>query len=94
MSISYNDSDNNRYARDMPKICLRYAQDMHEICPRYAQDMNEICPRHAKDMPKICQRYAQYMTTRNTVLTKHLPVKTSSQVDKHLPKTARMLNDQ
>ena len=25
MSISYNDSDNNRYARDMPKICLRYA---------------------------------------------------------------------
>ena len=36
MSISYNDSDNNRYARDMPKICPRYAQDMPELCTRYA----------------------------------------------------------
>ena len=36
VSISYNDSDNNRYARDMPKICPRYAPDMPKICPRYA----------------------------------------------------------
>ena len=62
----------------MPEICPRYARDMPKICPRYARDMPEICPRYARDMPKICP--AQDMTTRKTVLTKHLPDKTSKPV--------------
>ena len=43
MSISYNDSENNRYARDMHELCERYAQDMPQICPKYTQDIPEIC---------------------------------------------------
>ena len=72
LTISYNDSGNNRYARDLPKICPRYALDMPKICTRYAQDMPEMCLRYACDMPKkysrcdqdrpeICPRYAQDM---------------------------------
>ena len=55
-----------RYAKNMPKICHRYAKDNYLMqalsCQRYiknfVRDMPKICHRHTKDMHSLsCQKY-------------------------------------